>query len=118
MADNDEPRWVELTNVFDPIQAELLAVFLDNSDLEFRMLGMRSAPVLAALIPGAQEPVLFEVPEGLLELGRELLTEYQLVQSREFVPSEFPPPYEEDETKDEAKPDAPGNGNDTPDDNA
>jgi hypothetical protein len=104
MTDNDEPRFVELTSVSDPIQAELLAVFLDSTGLEFRMLGVRSAPVLAGLIPGAQEPVVFQVPEDRLETARELLTEYQLAQAREFVPSEFPPPYEGEDGDDGDQP--------------
>lgn len=115
MADNDEPRFVELTTVADPIQAELLAVFLDSNDLEFRMLGIRSAPVLTALNPGAQEPVVFEVPADRLDSAEELLTEYQLMQSREFVPSEFPPPFEGDENEDGTKREAPPDGTDTSD---
>jgi len=112
MADKDETRFMELTRIPDPIQAELLAIFLDNSGLEFRMVGMRSAPVLAALIPGAHEPVIFEVPADQFEHGRELLTEYELAQAREFVPSEFPPPYEGDGTEDEKGSAAPADSSD------
>ena len=101
MTENEEPRYVELTSAADPVQADLLAIFLDSAGLEFRMTGVRSAPVLAGLTPAAQEPVMFHVPEDQFEHGRELLAEYQLAQAREFVPSEFPPPYEGDEEQGE-----------------
>lgn len=93
MANEKETRYVELTRVSDPTQAEMLAVFLDNSAVEFRMLGRRSAPVLASMTPAARQPVVFEVAERHLDRARELLAEYQNLQAREVVPSEFPEPH-------------------------
>jgi hypothetical protein len=88
--------YVRLASISDPVEAELLAVFLDNHGLEFGMTDRHSAPVLGGLTPQVQRPVSFLVPEDQLEHGRSLLEEYQRLQAREAVPSEFPPPLEND----------------------
>ncbi|MFO8070342.1 MAG: DUF2007 domain-containing protein [Polyangia bacterium] len=91
----DPGDYVQLASISDPMEAELLAVFLDNHGLEFGMTDRHSAPVLGGLTPQVQRPVSFLVPANRLEQGRSLLEEYERLQAREAVPSEFPPPYEQ-----------------------
>jgi len=94
--DDSDDRFVELVKVASSIEADLLAVYLDQAGLEFRMLGKASAPVLASMTPKAQRPVTFAVQLKDLVHARKLVTEYKDLQSAELVPSDPPPFAEED----------------------
>lgn len=93
---DSEEQFVELTRIADPIAADLLAVFLDDRELEYQMLGRSSAPVLASMLPQARRPVTFRVRMVDLVRARKMVTEYQELQSAELLPSEPPPPAEDE----------------------
>jgi len=95
-ADNDNDTFVELVRVASPIDADLLAVYLDQCELDFQMLDRASAPVLASMLPKAQRPVTFRVRLADLVRARELVAEYDKLQSVELLPSDPPPSTEED----------------------
>lgn len=94
---DSEEQFVELTRIADPIAADLLAVFLDDCELEYQMLDRSSAPVLASMLPKAQRPVTFRVRLADLVRARQLVAEYQKLQDAELLPSEPPPPPKNDE---------------------
>lgn len=93
---NGSDEFVELVKVSSSIDADLLAVYLDQAGLEFRMLDHTSAPVLASMLPKAQRPVTFTVRLGDLVAARKLVADYDELQSAELLPSDPPPPSDED----------------------
>ena len=95
-SNGSDDRFVELVKVASSIEADLLAVYLDQCGLEFRMLDHTSAPVLASMLPKAQRPVTFQVPLAELVHARKLVAEYNELQSAELLPSDPPPPADED----------------------
>jgi hypothetical protein len=101
----EQEKVVELVRVFDMIEADLIAAFLEDDGLEFRIV--RSARSMAPLLPGAESPTIIKVYESDLERARALLEEYGRLQNRVDVPSVFPeqdgehaPHDEADETDD------------------
>lgn len=84
----DQDRVVELIRVFDMIEADLIAAFLEDDGLEFLL--ERSARSMAPLFPGAESPIIIKVYEEDLERAKALLDEYGRLQQRADVPSVFP----------------------------
>ncbi|MBW2277394.1 MAG: hypothetical protein JRF63_07870 [Deltaproteobacteria bacterium] len=93
--DSDD-RFVELVKIASSIEADLLAVYLDDCGLEFQMLDHTRAPVLASMLPQAQRPVTFRVRLADLVQARKLVVEYKDLQSAELLPSDPPPSPAED----------------------
>jgi hypothetical protein len=89
-------EFVELVKIASSIEADLLAVYLDQAGLEFRMLDKTSAPVLASMLPKAHRPVTFVVRLKDLVQARKFVTEYKELQSAELLPSDPPPSPEND----------------------
>jgi hypothetical protein len=80
-ANGSDEEFVELVKVASSIEADLLAVYLDQAGLEFQMLDHTSAPVLASMLPKAQRPVTFAVRQKDLERANKLVAEYDELQS-------------------------------------
>jgi len=88
----EEERFVELVRIGDPIQADLLAAFLEDGEIDFQCINRTTAGLMAQLMPRAQNPVIFRVREEDLERAEDLLAEYRKMQEAELIPSEIPPP--------------------------
>jgi hypothetical protein len=78
--DSDD-RFVELVQAPNSTEADLLAMYLTNCEIEFQMLGHSSAPVQAGLVPEARRPVTFRVRLKDLVQARKLVEEYDKMQS-------------------------------------
>ena len=90
----DNENFVELCRVNDPIEAELLAAFLDDADLEFAMTDPGGAGIVGAITPQTQTQIVFRVAEEDTPYANELLDEYRRMQAGPLLPSEAPPPPE------------------------
>ena len=90
-----EYEYTELVRIGDPIQADLLAAFLEDGDLHFQIINRHSAGFMANLVPREANPVIFKVLEPDMEQGNTLLLEYRKLQNAELIPSEIPPPPED-----------------------
>lgn len=95
----EQDRVVELVRVFDMIEADLIAAFLEDDGLEFQIV--RSARSMAPLLPGAETPTIIKVYETDMERARALLEEYGRLQNRVDVPSVFPEQNGENASNDE-----------------
>lgn len=84
--EKSDSNLVELTRVYDPIEADLLAAFLEDGDIEFHM--RRSARTMASLMPSSETPVKFMVYEQDLEQAKSLLEEYSAAQNASVPPDE------------------------------
>ncbi|MBN2531008.1 MAG: hypothetical protein JXR76_31770 [Deltaproteobacteria bacterium] len=78
----EQSEYVELTRVSDPVQADLLAAFLEDGDVEFQVVNRSGAGFMSQLIPRAANPVLFRILAEDLERGKVLLEEYQSLQQQ------------------------------------
>lgn len=100
-ASDSEDKYVELVQISDPVEADLLAVYLDNTDLEYQVLDRTRAPVLAGMLPKARRPVRFRVLRENLAHAQELIEEYRQLQAASLMPSDAPPPADDsDSTQD------------------
>lgn len=92
----DEDKLVELTRVTDPVEADLLAAFLEDGELEFQM--RRSARTMAPIMPASEVATVFMVYEQDLESAKDLLEEYREVQAASIPPDDAidPGPAEEE----------------------
>jgi len=70
---------VELVKIYDPVEADLFAAFLEDGGIEFQM--RRSARTMAGLMPSSETPVSFHVYEEELEPAKALLEEYKKSQA-------------------------------------
>ncbi|MCU0661820.1 MAG: DUF2007 domain-containing protein [Myxococcota bacterium] len=95
----EQDRFVELVRVFDTVEADLIAAFLEDDGLEFQL--ERSARSLGPLMPGAESPTIIKVYAEDLDRARTLLEEYGRLQQRVDVPSGFPEEGAELGSKDE-----------------
>jgi hypothetical protein len=75
-----ELQYTELIRVHDPIEADLLAAFLGDGDIDFVVLNRQSAGLMHALMPRAANPVLFRVSTEDMERAQSLLDEYRHLQ--------------------------------------
>ena len=78
----EQSEYVELTRVSDPVQADLLAAFLEDGDVEFQVVNRSGAGFMSQLIPRAANPVVFRILTDDLERGKLLLKEYEGLQSQ------------------------------------
>lgn len=101
----NEGRFVELTRVFDPIEADLLAAFLEDGEVEFEMVNRESARVMASLLSPMQNPVIFHVREEDLEQAALLLQEYRSMQAAAPPSSLFPQSADSEPAEGDAPPD-------------
>ncbi|MDJ0764566.1 MAG: hypothetical protein QNJ97_16430 [Myxococcota bacterium] len=81
---NDKDKLVELTRVADPVEADLLAAFLEADGLEFQM--RRSARTMAPAFPTAQSATIFMVYEADVTRAQALLEEYSRAQAATTPP--------------------------------
>ena len=54
----EQSEYVELVRISDPVQADLLAAFLEDGDIEFQVVNRSGAGFMSQLIPRAANPVL------------------------------------------------------------
>jgi hypothetical protein len=94
-ANDADNTFVELVRVADPVDADLLALFLDDSELEYQMLDRGSAPIQASMLPRAQRPVTFRVRRSALDHARALLDEYVRLQGATPTPDDTSSPDDE-----------------------
>lgn len=92
----DNSEYVELTRISDPVQADLLAAFLEDGDVEFQVVNRSGAGFMSQLIPRSANPVVFRILRDDLERGRVLLEEYNSLQSQPAPPDD-PEPDDEPE---------------------
>ncbi|MBN2714813.1 MAG: hypothetical protein JXX14_03095 [Deltaproteobacteria bacterium] len=76
----ERSEYVELTRVSDPVQADLLAAFLEDGDVEFQVVNRSGAGFMSQLIPRSANPVLFRILATDFERGKVLLEEYNTLQ--------------------------------------
>ena len=74
-----QERFKELARVGDPLEADLLAAFLEDGDVTFKLI--KTAQTMASLMPASQTPIVFHVLEEDLPRARELLQAYREQQS-------------------------------------
>lgn len=79
-----DDKLVELTRIYDPVAADLLAAFLEDGGIEFQM--RRSARSMATVMPSAETPTIFMVYDEDLETAKELLEDYNRGQSASLPP--------------------------------
>jgi len=79
-----DEKLAELIRIYDQIEADLFAAFLENGNLEFQM--RRSARSMAPALPSAGTPTVFMVYEADHERAKELLEEYKRVQAASVPP--------------------------------
>jgi hypothetical protein len=84
----EQSEYVELVRISDPVQADLLAAFLEDGDIEFQVVNRSGAGFMSQLIPRAANPVLFRILAKDLERGKVLLSEYQMLQQKPSSPDE------------------------------
>ena len=80
-----EEHMVELTRVTDPIEADLLAAFLDNNSVEFQM--SKSAQTMSTMVPSGS-PIVFMVFEEHLGVAKEAVDEYIRIQKASIPPDD------------------------------
>jgi hypothetical protein len=73
--ENDQDKFQELTRLNDLIEADLLAAFLENGDVTFKVI--RTSQTMASIVPRTQNPIIFQVLEEHLPRAQELLEEYR-----------------------------------------
>ena len=83
---NEEVKLVELTRIYEQVEADLVAAFLEDDGLEFQM--RRSARTMAPMMPTSQVPTIFMVYEADLERAKTLLEEYRKNQAASIPPDE------------------------------
>ena len=81
-ADND--KFKELVRIGDPIEADLLAAFLEDGEITFKLI--KTAQTMASLMPATQTPIVFQVLEDDLPRAQELLEEYREQQRASMPP--------------------------------
>ena len=81
----EQSEYVELTRVSDPVQADLLAAFLEDGDVEFQVVNRSGAGFMSQLIPRAANPVVFRILTEDFERGKTLLEEYNSLQQKPSV---------------------------------
>jgi hypothetical protein len=81
-----ENKLVELTRVYDQVEADLIAAFLEDDGLEFQM--RRSARTMATIMPPSEVPTIIMVYETDLERAKDLLEEYRKVQAASLPPDD------------------------------
>jgi hypothetical protein len=84
----EQSEYVELVRISDPVQADLLAAFLEDGDIEFQVVNRSGAGFMSQLIPRAANPVLFRILAKDLDRGKVLLSEYQMLQQKPSSPNE------------------------------
>ncbi len=84
----EQSEYVELVRISDPVQADLLAAFLEDGDIEFQVVNRSGAGFMSQLIPRAANPVLFRILAKDLDRGKVLLSEYQMLQQKPSSPDE------------------------------
>lgn len=77
---------VELTRIYDQVEADLLAAFLEDDGLEFQM--RRSARTMAPALPTAETPTIFMVFSEDEERAKDLLNEYREAQKADSSPND------------------------------
>jgi hypothetical protein len=82
----EEDKLVELTRIVDPVEADLVAAFLEDDELEFQM--RRNARTMASIMPASEVPTVFMVYEADLERAKDLLEEYRKVQAASLPPDD------------------------------
>jgi len=65
----------ELTRVTDRIEADLLAAFLEDDEVTFKMI--KNAQTMASLMPPSQVPVVFHVLKEHIPRAKDLLEAFQ-----------------------------------------
>jgi hypothetical protein len=84
----EDTNFIELVRIGDPVQAALLAAFLEDGGIEFHRTAIG---MMDPLFPRAARPVIFSVPAEFEERGRELLNEYRrLIDEGKVLPAEDP----------------------------
>ena len=79
MAD-DTQNFKELIRIGDPIEADLLAAFLEDGDITFKLI--KSAQTMAPILPSAEAPIVFQVLKEDFPRAEELLEAYKASQSQ------------------------------------
>lgn len=77
--------YVELTQIIDPVEAELLVAFLKDGGVDFRINNRMGARMLSGLMPASENRVLIFVREDDLERAQALLEEYRGMESAEML---------------------------------
>ena len=84
----DNSEYVELTRISDPVQADLLAAFLEDGDVEFQVVNRSGAGFMSQLIPRSANPVVFRILRDDLDRGKVLLDEYTTLQGQPTPPDD------------------------------
>lgn len=85
---SEQGDYVELIRIGDPVQADLLAAFFEDGDIEFQVVNRSGAGFMSQLMPRAANPVVFRILEDDFERGKVLLDEYRSLQKKSLVPYE------------------------------
>ena len=91
-----DDSFVELVRMHDPITAELFSAFLDDAELDYSVTDPGSAGIMGAITPATQTQIIFRVAEEDLPYAEELLDEYRRMQAGPLLPSEAPPPADDE----------------------
>lgn len=90
-------NFVELVRITDQIQSDLFVAFLGDAEVEFIVQNRMGTGIMAQLMPGTENPVIIRVREDDMERAQELLADYRKMQAGSIIPSEIPPPADDDD---------------------
>ena len=71
----DNENYEELVRIADPIEADLLAAFLEDGEITFKLV--KSAQTMASLMPSSQAPIVFYALKDDIPRAQELLEAYR-----------------------------------------
>jgi hypothetical protein len=73
-----QDEFEELIQVTDATEADLLAAFLEDGDVTFKLI--KTAQTMASLMPSSQAPIIFQVLKEDMARAQELLKAYRETQ--------------------------------------
>jgi len=79
----NEGGYLELTRLSDPLEAELLAAFLADGEVAFRINNRMGARMFGSLLAPADNPVIILVRDDDFERAELLLDEYRSLQEEQ-----------------------------------
>lgn len=78
---DDAEKYDELIRIGNPIEADLLAAFLEDGEITFKLV--KSAQTMAPILPSSQAPIVFYVLKEDIPRANELIEAYREAQNAE-----------------------------------
>ena len=78
--ETETEEFEELIRMTDRVEADLLAAFLEDGDVTFKLI--KNAQTMASLMPSSQVPVVIQVLKEDLPRAQELLETFQEEEKR------------------------------------